>query len=79
MAGGIQQLTIDKDMFLMAFGRDVDYEAITAYPGNYADFGRQKAATRERQETEQSKAEKAIAESAAESVASRPARCMARR
>jgi len=28
MAGGIQQLAIDKDFFLMAFGRDADYEAM---------------------------------------------------
>ncbi len=41
---------------------DVDYRTVTAYPGNYAAFGRQKDATRERQQTQLDKAEKAIAE-----------------
>ncbi len=41
---------------------DVDYETVTAYRGNYDAFLRQKAATRERMEIEQTKAEKAIAE-----------------
>ena len=41
---------------------DIDYETVIAYKGNYDVFLRQKVATRQRMENEQSKAEKAIAE-----------------
>jgi ATPase subunit of ABC transporter with duplicated ATPase domains len=41
---------------------DVDYGTIIQYPGNYADFQRQKVATRERKEGEIARVEKTIAE-----------------
>jgi ATPase subunit of ABC transporter with duplicated ATPase domains len=41
---------------------DVDYGTIIQYPGNYADFQRQKVATRERKQAEIARVEKTIAE-----------------
>jgi ATPase subunit of ABC transporter with duplicated ATPase domains len=41
---------------------DVDYQTILEYTGNYAKFLEQKVATRERKETENERAERAIAE-----------------
>jgi ATPase subunit of ABC transporter with duplicated ATPase domains len=41
---------------------DVDYQNITEYAGNYSKFLEQKVATRERKETENNRAERAIAE-----------------
>jgi ATPase subunit of ABC transporter with duplicated ATPase domains len=41
---------------------DVDYQTILEYSGNYSQFLEQKVATRERKETENQRAERAIAE-----------------